>query len=90
MNLGGQLGVGARDFSFLNQVGATNPDSFFSSIEGEKHAQGLREKYESTDNYNFYKDIVEEEYDFSDGEDDALRVSIKGMANATIKAASEA
>ena len=36
------------------------------SFEGEKHADIVRERYESTDNYNYFKDVVEEEYDLSD------------------------
>ena len=52
------------------------------SFEGEKHADIVRERYESTDNYNYFKDVVEEEYDLSD-QDDELRE----MADATIKAA---
>lgn len=88
--LGGQLGVGIRDLSFITKNDISNPNSFLGSVEGEKQAQGLREKYESTDNYNYFKDIVEEEYDFSEGEDGELMHSIRGMADATIKAANDA
>jgi hypothetical protein len=54
------------------------------SFEAEKHTDIIRDRYESTDNYNYFKDIVEEEYDLSD-QDDELRE----MADATIKAAKE-
>ena len=88
--LGGQLGLGIRDLSFINKNVNSNPNSFLGSFEGEKHEQAMREKYESTDNYNYFKDIVEEEYDFSDGEDEELMDSIRGMADAAIKAANDA
>lgn len=82
--------MGIRDLSFINKNDNSNPNSFLGSFEGEKQAQAVREKYESTDNYNYFQDIVEEEYDFSDGGDEELMHSIRGMADATIKAANEA